>query len=96
LSGALFLGGSNTMWNSVPLPIGLGPLGASGCSILASGEIIAPVVVDATGAAALTIAIPDVAALVGAAFYNQFYIADPLANGLGLAWSNGGTATIGK
>lgn len=95
-SAALFVGSSNAMWNSVPLPIGLGPLGAAGCSILASGEIIAPVVVNATGAASLTIAIPDLAALVGAVFYNQFYVVDPLANGSGLAWSNGGTATVGK
>ena len=95
-SAALLVGGSNTTWSGLPLPFGLGLLSAPGCSILASGEIIAPVAVGPTGDASVTIDLPNDPALVGAVFYNQFFVVDPPANGLGLAWTNGGAGTIGQ
>lgn len=95
-SAALFFGASKTVWNGSPLPIDLGPIGGPGCLIHASGEIIVPVAVDSGGSASLTLALPNVGALVSAQFHNQFYVSDPLANQLGSAWSNGGTATVGQ
>ena len=78
------------------LPFDLTPLNAPGCSILASGDILLPTRTDATGAATVTLELPNTPALVGVVFHNQFAVVDPPANGLGLAWSNGGTAQIGR
>ena len=95
-SAALFFGASKTIWNGVPLPIDLGVVGGPGCMIHASGEVIVPLPVDASGAASMTLSLPNVSALVAAQFHNQFYVADPLANQLGSAWTNGGTGVVGQ
>ena len=49
-----------------------------------------------SGAAVITINVPNDPTLYKAQFYNQFIVADPKANSLGFAFSNGGAATLGK
>jgi len=94
-AAGLLVGASNQSWAGVSLPFDLGALQAPGCAILASGEIVLPVVAGAAGSATVTIAVPAAPVFVGAAFHNQFFVTDVAANGLGLTWSNGGTGRIG-
>lgn len=64
------IGFSNTSWNSVPLPLDLGIVGLPGCTDYIS--IAAGVVVPAGGGnSALTLAIPNNAALLGLRYFVQ-------------------------
>jgi hypothetical protein len=90
------LGFSNTAWNGIPLPFDLAPLGAPGCRVLISVTDARPVTTNAQGAASFTYSIPNDIYLLRLAFYNQFVVADPGANSLGLALTNGGVGVIGN
>ena len=90
------LGRSNTAWGGVPLPFDLTTLGAPACAILASGELMSAVPTNTGGTAAVPYPVPNDAALLGSAFYNQFVVSDPPANPLGLVTSNGGRGVVGN
>ncbi|MCA8970855.1 MAG: hypothetical protein KDC95_13760 [Planctomycetes bacterium] len=92
----LVLGASNTSWNSITLPLDLTAAGAKGCSLVASADFMLPLLTSTSGAAVITINVPNDPTLYKAQFYNQFIVADPKANSLGFAFSNGGAATLGK
>lgn len=94
-SATLLTGASDRTWGGVALPFDLTPFGAPGCAVLASGEIDLGVRADAGGAASAVLTVPNLRDLVGGRVYNQFVVVDPRANGLGLAFSNGGVAMIG-
>lgn len=88
------MGFSDTQSGPFPLPLALGPFGMPGCSLLA--DPLAAVLVASPGTrASWVLPIPNVPALVGAAFYNQAFALDPSANAAGLTATNGGRATIG-
>lgn len=87
----LFLGFSNTAYGPTPLPFGLAPLGAPGCSILASGDALL-LLTNVLGNAAFLQPIPNVP---GTVFFTQAFALDPTANALGVTSSNAGQATIG-
>lgn len=89
------VGISDTLMNGVPLPIDLGPAGAPGCRVLASMEMVVGVPIDPTGESNLTLPIPAQPALVGASFFDQWFVLDPGANALQLVLSNGGKGIIG-
>lgn len=91
----LSLGASDTTWLGLPLPFDLRPLGAPGCLILASGEVLLPNASNGAGATSQTIAVPNVAVLVARSVFNQWTILDP-ATQLGLVTTNGGKGTIGR
>lgn len=91
----LLFGVSDTVWNSLPLPIDLTPLGATNCFVRASGEVLLAGVTDAAGATSQSLAIPNSNALVSRQFFNQWAILDP-ANSLGVVTTNGGRGTIGR
>ena len=82
----LFIGASRTVWGAIPLPLDLTPFGAP-CNVLAF---------DAVGTASINISVPNNLALVGAAFYNQFWLIDPGNNAMNLAASNGGAGIAGQ
>ena len=50
---------------------------------------------DASGAAAVPIAVPNDPALLDAPFFEQFAVLDPAANSFGFAFSNAGAAVVG-
>lgn len=95
-AAGLILGASNTRWGSFRLPLSLAPFGASGCQLLASFDLVGGAATSASGTASVAIGIPNVASLVGVVFHNQWFVVDANANTLGAAWSNGGTARIGR
>ena len=50
---------------------------------------------DGNGEASVPISVPNVTALLDAAFYEQFAVLDPAANSLGFAFSNAGAGVVG-
>ncbi|MEZ5988024.1 MAG: hypothetical protein R3F30_02640 [Planctomycetota bacterium] len=95
-AAGLVFGASNTVWGPIKLPLDLTPAGASGCNLLVSFDnlLIAPT--DTSGNASVGLPVPNDAKLMGINFFNQFFVVDPKANGLGLAFSNGGNGVIGN
>ena len=96
LPGVLYLGGSKTWWNRLPLPFSLGALQAPGCNVLTDPLVPIGLQTNRSGAASVPLTLPLSGALVGETFHAQFYLVDPPANGLGLIVSRGITTTIGK
>jgi hypothetical protein len=92
----LLLGLSNTNWNGIPLPFDLGPVGAPGCSLLASGNDLQFMSTNAAGAGSFTYDIPNEIYVLGAKFYNQCLVADPGTNGLGYVTTNGCVGVLGN
>ncbi len=97
---ALFvLGASDRAWGPIPLPISLKGLGASGCSLYVSQDIVtlrqtvrrAPRP-HATGSFAIQL--PYVANLVGARLFSQWLFLDRNANAAGLSVTNGASVTV--
>lgn len=96
-TGAILITGlSNTAWGSIPLPFDLKGLGASGCSLLVSFDLPTALATGAAGTASLNIPLPNDSSLAGAKLHHQWMVVDGAANSLGLAFSGGGTATLGK
>jgi hypothetical protein len=75
----LLFGTSRVRWGPVALPVELQHLGMPQCTLWVSGEVVIPVV-SAGGRANLTMRLPTEPSLVGAAFYNQSWNVDWLAN----------------
>lgn len=90
----LQIGLSSSLWNGIPLPFSLAPVGAAGCSLLVSDEVIVPG--SGVSTATFALPIPNVPAYFGAHAYFQALIFEPGANALGLTVSNGGEAYIGS
>lgn len=88
------LGWSNTTWLGLGLPLDLGPIGAPGCSLLMSPDLLFPIF-NWAGYATWDLAIPNQPALAGFAFYNQGVAVDH-SNALGLVFTNGGAGVIGN
>lgn len=88
------IGFSDKTWGSLNLPLSLTALNAPGCNLLVSYELPLPTTTDDGGNARVDLAIPSDKLLKGRQFFNQFAIFDRTANGLGIVWSNGATATI--
>ena len=87
-----FLGGSDTMYGSLPLPFPLASIGMPGCTLLVSGDTLIALQ-NILGTAIWTIDIP-VSAL-GATLFQQAIVGDPGVNAVGLTLSNGARMTIG-
>ncbi|MCA8968611.1 MAG: S8 family serine peptidase [Planctomycetes bacterium] len=96
-AAALILGASKTTWGTVPLPLSLTGAGAPGCYLVASYDmLLGASATTSNGTAAFSIQVPSDASLVGKAFHNQWFVLDAGANTLGLSFSNGGTAIVGR
>ncbi len=94
-AGSLLLGTSRTSFGTVTLPFDLTVLGAPGCALLASPEILVPLQSDARGTTAIGLTLPNDPGLVGSSVFGQAFLLDPAANPLGLAWSNGMQVKVG-
>ncbi len=91
----LYFGSSNTLWNSVPLPVDLGFLNAPGCAVRTNSVVALPLTTSIFGSTATTLRIPIAQNLLGTALYSQFVVYDPRANGLGLTTTRGMGTHIG-
>ncbi len=88
------LGVSNTVAALGPLPFPLSGFGFSGCSLLVDPNL-AVSVMTASGAASLSIPVPNLAALLGGSIYSQGMVVDPGANPGGAVVSNGVEGVFG-
>jgi hypothetical protein len=88
--GIVWIGFSNSQWNTLPLPFDLSLLGITGCLLYTGIETPYPIAGDSWG-----FVIPNLATLLGAVFYNQALILDPGTNPFGAVVTNAGEATIG-
>ncbi|HET6201931.1 MAG TPA: hypothetical protein VFI25_03915 [Planctomycetota bacterium] len=92
----LALGVSNATWSGLPLPLDLAFLGAPGCFVYTSNEVLLPGIPNAGGAASLALGIPNDPSLVGGVAYAQGFQVDlALPTPLPLASSNNLAVTIG-
>ncbi len=87
----LFVGLSDTLYGTTPLPFDLGLIGAPTCSLMASCEQL-DVLVNVLGSATWSFVVPP---FPGASFYVQVFPLDPGVNTLGLIASNGARGVIG-
>jgi hypothetical protein len=84
---------SDTSWSGIPLPLGLGFLGAHGCSLYVGLEFSYSLT-SAGGEARWSVPVPAIAYAAGASFHNQAMVYDTGANNLGWTFTDYGTATI--
>ena len=92
----MLVGASNTNWAAIKLPLDLGLLGAPGCKLLVSADVLVQLK-GSGGTARFDLAIPGRDPwLLGKSLYLQGLVMDSKANPLGIALSNAGKATIGN
>lgn len=84
-----------TQWQSFPTPVDLGLVGAPGCALQTSSDVLDLVLLDALGQGSSQLAIPASPLLGGFTFYNQSAVLSP-ANQLGVLLGNAGTAVVGN
>jgi arylsulfatase A-like enzyme len=88
------LGFSDAVWAGVPLPLDLGAIGATGCSLWIAPDVIGNLTTTAT-AALFPIVLPNNPAIVGAELFAQAFPLQPGANGIDLLASNAVVAVVG-
>ena len=81
----LHAGRSDSRFVLFPLPLGLGFLGATGCSLYQSTEMIWPIHTSATGTVSRSFTLPTTSALWFQEIHFQFSYVDASANRRGLA-----------
>lgn len=75
--------------------IPLAGLGAPGCELFASPNVVIPIGTDATGRAGIAYEIPDDPLVIGGAATSQWLVVDPPANPFGAIVSDGLSTTMG-
>jgi hypothetical protein len=88
----LFFGLSNTSYGVTPLPFHLAPIGAPGCNLLVSGDLIFGFP-NILGVGTWSFTVPN---QPGIQFFQQAFAFDPAANSLALTVTNGGQGTVGN
>ena len=91
----VMIGVSRDVWSGLPLPFDLALLNMQGCLLLVSTELILPPVPHGGGSAATSIAIPNVASLVGGEAFLQAFAPDPTATGFQARVSNAAQVIFG-
>jgi hypothetical protein len=77
----LYLGGSDTSWLGIPLPLSLLPAGLPGCSILVELASAVALVIEPSGLGSVALAVPGDPALLSARLFAQFLnVQDPRVN----------------
>lgn len=92
----LFVGGSDQLWGSIPLPLDLSFLGMSGCRVLAEGAVILPINADGAGRARVTVGVPNTTALLGNPLFAQWFVTESGANPLNLIHTTGIKTVVGN
>jgi hypothetical protein len=85
-----------TQWLTFPTPVELSFVGAPGCFMQTSTDILDLVVFDGAGQGSSSLAIPSNPLLVGFTFHNQAAVLSPGVNALGVLLGNAGTAVVGN
>ena len=88
----VFLGASNTLYGTLPLPFPLASIGMTGCDLRVSGDTLFQVQ-NILGTALWSVDVPLSAA--GAVLYQQAFVWDPPANAAGLTVSPGARLQVG-
>jgi hypothetical protein len=91
----LAIGDSSQTWLGLPLPLDLSPFGAAPCTLLCSAVTFLGVQTT-NGTAGVGLSVPIDPALLGAPFFNQWWVASPTATALGFVFSNGGRGVVGN
>lgn len=91
----LMIGLSDTQWSGIQLPLDLGLLGATGCQLYVSQEVLIGALTPSNGVASVSIPIPAGNYLIGARAYFQYANISPGANGLSFVTSDYVSVTIG-
>ncbi len=91
----ILLGFSDRTWAGLNLPLDLAPIGAPGCSLLTSLNVMLLTAADKNGAGAMNLTIPRDTSLILGRIYFQALALDPPANQAGLAWTNALKGIIG-
>lgn len=91
----LMIGLSDLQWLGIQLPLDLGLLGATGCSLYVSQEVLVGPLTPVGGAASFALPIPAGGFLVGARAHLQYANLSPGANPLSLVTSGYLDLTIG-
>jgi uncharacterized membrane protein len=92
--GVLAAGTSAAAWLGVPLPIDLAPLGAPGCLLRTSTEVLATFPASG-GSGTWSVTFPSDPAAIGFVFHCQALVPDPAANAFGAVLSDAATITVG-
>jgi len=87
----LVLGASDTVWNGIPLPFDMTPLGFPGCSLFTGFMLSLADDTNGTGAAMVSVPLPVEPALVDNHFYSQYVGVD----GTTLRFSNAIDTLVG-
>lgn len=99
-NGMLLLGLDNQSLGAARLPLDLFSFGAPGCSLYLDPLATAPIALarnpGGQGHAALDLPVPFDPRLQGQTYYTQWVLHEPGHNSLGLTFSNGVAATIGR
>ena len=91
----LLLGFSRTLWSGLTLPLDLTGLGAPGCTLLASPDLVIFTSTDWLGTGRMDLSLPRDPVLVRNRLFLQGMVLDPPANPAGLAWTPGLEITVG-
>ncbi len=91
----LLFGTSDSSWQGGALPLDLAPLGAAGCSMLASSELVIALPAR-TGQARVDLPVPMTPTLLGSRLFCQGFVGDPSANRAGIATTPGVEVLLGR
>ena len=94
--GFMVYASDRTQWQTIPTPVDLGLVGAPGCFLQTSSDVLDLVVLDVAGQGSSSIAIPSNPLLGGFTFHNQAAMLTPGVNALGVLLGNAGTAVVGN
>jgi hypothetical protein len=84
----LAMGTSRSSWRGIPLPFALDPLGALGCALWTSDELLLGPFALPAGSLSFALIVPEDPLLTLAPSYWQALLLDPAAGALGLSTSN--------
>lgn len=91
---AILAMGTRAQWGSTPLPFAMGAYGMPGCTLLAGGYALLPMLTSGP-IATVTLFLPNNASLLGGTIDAQAFVTDPAANAAGLIATAGMTLQIG-
>lgn len=104
IPAVMIAGRSRTLWNGIPLPLGLGPIGANpACQVLAEALVSVPIAIGAGGGGAVTFPLLHEPGTIGTHVYSQVVAVDvalpqptPLVASNGLDLMIGGSSFAGR
>ena len=93
--GFCVFGFSGSQWAGMPTPVDLAFLGAPGCAMYTSTDIVIPMPLDPAGIGSVGLGVPATPGLAGASIYNQAGVLRPGVNPLGTLFSSAGVGVLG-